>query len=881
LTASAELYDPALGLWTTTGSLSTARFDHTATLLPNGKVLVVGGLGSGMSSLASAEIYDPANGSWSSGGGMAYARATHTATLLTDGRVLVAGGSASITATELYTPPTGGIGTGSWATTTGSLGAARAEHTAILLTDGRVLVAGGHNADGNLTSTEIFTPGSQTWSTTGKSLNNARYGHTATLLVSGPNVGKVLVAGGTNGTSSLASAELVDPAAGGGGKWTLTGSLGTARDYHSGTLLPNGKVLVAGGGSYLASAELYDPAAGTWGTLPTSLTTGRNWHTATLLPQGKVLVAGGVTSSGYAGEAEQYDPAAAAWEPADTFPYGRYMHTLTLLPDGNVLMTGGDDGTSIDGYYIYYTSSNYWSFMGYMSTARAAHTATLLATGPNAGKVLIAGGYNEGDGYLASCQLYDPTTDTWSAAGNLNTARCVHTATLLGNGKVLVAGGRTTGYTYPTTAELYDPATNTWSYTGNLAHGRVDHTAILLPSGKVLAAGGEADSFLVNAELYDPNTGRWTGQDMPHSDGYPSGQTATLLATGPNAGKVMLVGGYGGSYYTGLKTCYLYDPQTDTWDFTGELNEGRLRHSATLLSDGRVLVAGGCVNFNMGTGTDTAELYDPIAGTWSVTQSLANYRYGHKAVYLPNDKVLVAGNWYYLEPDYPQRFDRGLGIIESLRPSINTVSSLAPGSRLTLTGSYFRGRAGASGGSFNDSPTDYPVVQLRRIENERFFWVPADPAYSFSDISFTSRQFQDFQTGHCLATVFSNAISSYSKTTIFSTTNPTAVELASFTAAWDKKRVVVEWETSTEKNNLGFYLWRAEAGQDAYTRLTQNPIPARGTATMGAAYSYADYAVVRGREYLYKLEDVDRNGTSTFHGPLPATAGHGNKTKKK
>jgi hypothetical protein len=129
-------------------------------------------------------------------------------------------------------------------------------------------------------------------------------------------------------------------------------------------------------------------------------------------------------------------------------------------------------------------------------------------------------------------------------------------------------------------------------------------------------------------------------------------------------------------------------------------------------------------------------------------------------------------------------------------------------------------------------------------------------------------------------TVFVNGIPSESKFTLFNNTgSPTAVELASFTAAWDKKRLVVEWETRTEKNNIGFHLWRAEAGQDAYTRLTRDLIPARGTATMGATYSYADYAVVRGREYLYKLEDVDRNGASTVHGPVKATAGGGKKSK--
>ena len=139
-------------------------------------------------------------------------------------------------------------------------------------------------------------------------LVTARFFHTATLL---PN-GKVLVAGGLHDGSTLASAELYDPAS---GTWTATGSLATARDHHTATLLPNGKVLVAGGfdGSVaLASAELYDPASGTW-TATGSLATARYGHTATLLPNGKVLVAGGLTDSGSLASAELYDPASGTW----------------------------------------------------------------------------------------------------------------------------------------------------------------------------------------------------------------------------------------------------------------------------------------------------------------------------------------------------------------------------------------------------------------------------------------------------------------------------------------------------------------------------------------------------------------------------------------
>ena len=275
---------------------------------------------------------------------------------------------------------------------------------------------------------------SGTWTPTG-SLNTARDFHTATLL---PN-GKVLVAGGFDGTIPLASAELHDPVT---GTWTVTGSLANARIGPTGTLLPNGKVLVAGGtnvNSNLASAELYDPASGTW-TATGSLNTGRQDHTATLLPNGKVLVAagwGGVGPSGRLASAELYDPASGTWTPTGSLITARIWHTATLLPNGQVLVAGGfGDSGDLASAELYDPVSGTWTETGELANAREQHTATLF---PN-GQVLVAGGFiSTGD--LASAELYDLASGTWSATGSLGTARVFHTATLLPNGQVLVAGG--------------------------------------------------------------------------------------------------------------------------------------------------------------------------------------------------------------------------------------------------------------------------------------------------------------------------------------------------------------------------------------------------------------------------------------------------------
>jgi N-acetylneuraminic acid mutarotase len=333
----------ATGAWSFTGSLHESRFYHTATLLPNGQVLVVGGYKGGnwpnANELTSAELYDPATGAWSYAGTNHQARFSHTATLLPNGKVLVVGGLGSnglIANAELYDPASD-----TWSPT-GSPSQNRLNHTATLLPNGKVLVASGWGYAGYIAGAELYDPTSGTWTPTG-SLSKARYVHTATLL---PN-GKVLVAGGYNHYySNVLSAELYDPAS---GAWTPIGSLGSGRYHHTATLLPNGRVLIAGGyGSYAYTAELYDPTSGAW-TPTGSLSQYRSWHTATLLPNGQVLVAGGgnTTSGGADGYlysadyGELYDPASGAWTPTGRHCQSRFRHTATLLPNGQVLVAGG------------------------------------------------------------------------------------------------------------------------------------------------------------------------------------------------------------------------------------------------------------------------------------------------------------------------------------------------------------------------------------------------------------------------------------------------------------------------------------------------------------------------------------------------------------
>ncbi len=324
--------------FTPTGAMPEYRLGYTATLLNDGRVLIAGGFADGPD-LTLAELYDPATGTFSPTGSMTIGREYPTATLLKDGRVLIVGGGGPIDTAELYDPATGKF------SRTGSPIEGRQFHSATLLKDGRVLIVGG----GETKTAELYDPVTGKFSPTG-SMKSVRYFHTATLL----SDGRVLVAGGrTVGTGAapeddVASAEVYDPAT---GKFSPTGSMSRPLEGDTATLLPDGRVLVAGGdplqqattgvdGETSRSAELYDPATGKFS--PTgSMITGRTNHTATLLKSGRVLIAGGQTDA-----AESYDPATGTFSQIGKLTKEADAVSATLLADGRVLFLGSDTWAS-------------------------------------------------------------------------------------------------------------------------------------------------------------------------------------------------------------------------------------------------------------------------------------------------------------------------------------------------------------------------------------------------------------------------------------------------------------------------------------------------------------------------------------------------------
>jgi VCBS repeat-containing protein len=500
LLALTALVGPAgafpVGSFTRTGDMTQARNAFTATLLLDGRVLVAGSAGN------TAELYDPAAGRFDATGLMSHARGALTATRLPDGRVLVAGGEFTVVGSaELYDPASETF------SLTGSPATRRVLHAAAPLPGGRVLVVAGQ-AGVDLASAEVWNPTTELFSPTAGSLPVGRRALSATALLDG----RVLVVGGANTTrqgfpiTTFADAYLYDPAS---GLFTATGSLAAARHGHVAVRLRDGRVLVAGGfsfntplGTHPLGAEIYDPAAETF-TPAGSLNVGRLHADAALLPDGKVLIAGGATAVGAfttLNSAEVYDPATGTSQMVPgAMTAARYFGTATALADGRVLLAGGLSGSFLTDTADLYVHPNNAPVADPQAVTTAEDTAIVIT---------LTGSDAEGSP-LTFAIASTPAHGTLTGAGAVRTYAPATDFQGADSFTFTVSDGSATSA--PATVSLTVTPVNDAPIAVNDAYGVDEDTTLTVAAPGVLGNDSDIDSPALTAVLVSgPSTGTLT-----------------------------------------------------------------------------------------------------------------------------------------------------------------------------------------------------------------------------------------------------------------------------------------------------------------------------------------------------------------------------------
>lgn len=292
--------------------------------------------------------------------------------------------------------------------------------------------------------------------------------------------------------------------------------------------------------------------------------------------------------------------------------------------------------------------------VGMMSTARAAHQATLL----DSGQVLVTGGCGDGcSASLASAELYDPASGTFAAAAPMSEPRNSHVAASLPGGRVLVAGGWS-GREVSGSAEIFEPAAGRFVPVGGMAQPRAAARAVHLADGRVLVVGGQAAAFevLASAEIFDPATSRFIGTRPMTTPRV--GHAATVLADG----RVLVTGGNASRRGEVMRSAELYDPRTGRFEPTGDMLFPRRKHASVLLADGRVLVIGGSDGRDQQGRYRSTEWYDPATGRFTPgpDMHLARFKLPDAVVVSRSGDVLVAGGGRRVERLQASRHRFGL-----------------------------------------------------------------------------------------------------------------------------------------------------------------------------------------------------------------------------
>ncbi|MBX7097061.1 MAG: hypothetical protein K1X89_05070 [Myxococcaceae bacterium] len=699
-------------------------------------------------------------------------RSFQTATLLPDGRVWLAGG-VSISpfvvhaSTELYDPRTELLSQGP------ALVVGRHFHSGVLLRDGSVLLLGGKSSGTQReASTERFSP-STGQVVAGPQMKSSRERQTATLLEDG----RVLVVGDFDGTSNRVTELFVD------GGFVLTGSPSVSRGEHVAVRLLDGRVVAIGGrdgtSTFWKTGEVYEPVSGTWSALSGALATGVAESAACLAADGTLVTLGGNDGNVATAQVTTVAAGANALAAATPMPVRRDVPNLVSLPDGRLLVAGGTGGSD-DTQLLVRTLSGGWQDAGHLPQSQSGGTLTVLADGT----VLLAGGFEAYPTPLsARLQLISPHEPFWSSApqlfqswrdgallvavdghaylfggapdgravsrleasawvdgGRLLADHADHpTATLLLDGRVLIVGG------VGATSEVFDPATGRSTATGPMAHPRTGHAAVLLGTGEVLVAGGTGPGFISQAERFHPGTLSFT-----------PAASVNVTRTG---GQLTLSRDGRAWLGAGATQVERYDPARDAWDVVATLGSAHQQGAVLLESDDAVTIAGG-------VGTATADRVR-VDGGIDVSRALLGTVPVARS-YLLRDRWMLAhanpdGGPATAElltpqgpalalPDLPFRssgavsamaadgrplvvstspaqgdsawFDEGRNTLGSLVPNLVSAPAVwRPGDAVTLTGSGFSRGEGARG-AYNSSSSEVPLVRLERLGDPASEYLP-------------------------------------------------------------------------------------------------------------------------------------------------------------
>ncbi len=590
-------------------SMNVARASHTATFMPNGKVLVAGGIGSGGTALNSLEIYDPSANTWTLlGATLSNARYNHTATLLQDGRVLICGGQdqtgATWTSCDAYNSATGVL-----TTNVSALQQARALHTASLLKDGRVWFAGGwNNSSGYLSTTEIFTPTTNAMASDVYLLVGRAY-HTATVL----GDGRVVVEGGFNGVDG--SPTLASP------------SDPTDPNHNYG---------------YLDVTEIFDPLNDSMSFGPQAKAR-RMQHSATLLADGGLDIHGGL------GNIPPTPTVITAQADSGSLYLGTgSTSTISLTQNGlpyvAIQLPIAASGTIISGYID-------WAGSGGATNASvtfASGTASVTVA-PTSLNGLTVGCYQGQCGIIlvpapvpinTTTQSFSPTQTPYSSPVDLSQYNGTFTSSATVIIQQMVLG----------VDESYAEAANTQSFGSYVVDGSYAQTATLTTSGDIIYAGGLGcmNTACPPTTLLESSGNRVDDYKVLHDNDFSSSSsqlgngiayhTATLL---PN-GNILVAGGETAASQP-VSAAAVISPAQGTITVTGPMSVNRSHHSATLLDNGRVLVAGGFTNSSSTEPTNTADIYYPNPGVFVPTAPMNVPRVNHTATLMPDGSVIVVG----------------------------------------------------------------------------------------------------------------------------------------------------------------------------------------------------------------------------------------------